>query len=148
MDTLVRGMKNLRPYFEGDSRIDEHEGLKFLASVGFKFPTVKELFEREGVNSYEFGERRLEHELKSVFGYNVQKKTSITERREALKKASSEKTGLGLRKVAFHIWGRICENHRNKKMENAIVNWKSDLEWLRKTHYDKTIHSFRFPEYS
>ncbi len=135
------------PYLKSDSRIDEHEGLKFLASVGFEFPTVKESLENESENLYDFGERRLEHELKSVFGYNVQKKTLVNERRKALKKAVCEKTGLGLREVAFHIFGRIGENGRNKKMENAIKNWKSDLDWLRENHYDNTIHSFRFPEH-
>ena len=135
------------PYYKSDPRINKHEGLKFLASIGFKFPTIKEVFGEESENPSDFSKRRLESELKSEFGYNVLKKTPLSARRNSLRKAISEQNGLGLKSVVFHIFGRIGENRRRKNMGEAVKKWKTDLGWLKEHFYEDTIHSFRFPEY-
>jgi len=134
------------PYFKGDQRIASHEGLSFLASIGFKWPSISEIG-LGGEGSRDFGERRLEHELRSIFGYSVRKGIPERNRRASLKEAVTGSNNLGLRIVATHIAGRIQENRRNKIMEGAIERWKSDLEWLRKTYYEKSKYSFRWPSY-
>lgn len=134
-------------YYAGDPRISDHEGLSFLASVGFKWPSV-EAVERYGGTGSLSGRFREQHELKKFFGYSVRQGVSVEERRQRLKRAIRKPpSGLGLRAVAEHIAGmtNLALSRYDNRMDEAIDKWESDLEWLRQKYYLNRRHSFLWP---
>lgn len=135
-------------YYAGDPRIRDHEGLSFLASVGFKWPSI-EAVERYGGTGDLSGRFREQHELKRFFGYSVRQGISAEERRQRLKRAIREPPGgLGLRVVAEHIAGmtNLALSRGDNRMDEAIGKWESDLEWLRQKYYLNRRHSFLWPD--
>ncbi len=134
-------------YYAGDPRISDHEGLSFLASVGFKWPSI-EAVERYGGTGNLSGQFREQHELKKFFGYSVRQGVSAEERRQRLKRAVRKPpSGLGLRVVAEHIAGMANLNlsRQDGRMDEAIGKWMSDLEWLYEKYYVNRRHSFLWP---
>ena len=134
-------------YFAGDPRIEDHEGLSFLASVGFKWPSI-EVVQRYGGTGELAGRVREQHELKKIFGYSVRQGVSVDERRQRLKRATRKPpSGLGLKMVALHIAGMInlALSRNDARMNDAISNWEADLEWLRRKYYENRRHSFIWP---
>ncbi len=134
-------------YYAGDPRISNHEGLSFLASVGFKWPSV-EAVERYGGTGNLSSRFREQHELKKFFGYSVRQGVSVEERRQKLKRAiRTPPSGLGLRVVAEHIAGmtNLALSRNDGRMDEAISKWESDLEWLRQKYYVNRRHSFLWP---
>src|SRR5438045_9114697 len=75
----------LPAYFEGDPRIEDHEGLSFLASIGFEWPAINEVQGTEALDSAKnWNEESI---LKSKFGYRVRKGLSERTRRKRLAEA-------------------------------------------------------------
>src|SRR6266404_3984194 len=134
-----------QPYYEGDPRIDEHPGLSFLASVGFNWPTIREL---QGMSSIDDTRNwNSESILKSRFGYHVRKGFSEKTRRKRLNNAITASEGLGLKEVANLIvfFIHLGQGKADGSMEGAITRWKSDLNWLYETHYLNSEHRFKWP---
>lgn len=134
-------------YYADDPKISEHEGLSFLASIGFKWPSI-EAAECFGGTGSLAGRLRDQHELKRIFGYSVRQDVAVEERRQSLKRAIRRPpSGLGLRAVAEHIAGMASLNSSryDDRMQEAIDRWKSDLEWLRQKYYVDRYHSFLWP---
>lgn len=123
-------------------RWTEHPGLSYLSSIGFIWPTTN----ISSTLKYQMAvhERAEQSPLRMYTGYTVEKGTSISERRMALRKGVRI---LGLEQVAFHIAGQIKEKQRRRDdhMENAITNWYQDLAWLKVRYYDGKRHSFTWP---
>ena len=136
-------------YFAGDPRIAGHEGLAYLSSIGFPWPSIEAVQGFGGVGGLS-GRLNEAHLLKSRFGYGVGKGTVAAERRRKLSRAVNGPGALGLRRVAEHIAGLIKINRlRNgDRMLGAIERWESDLDWLRKSHYEGRPHSFVWPDSS
>ena len=135
-------------YYAGDPRIRDHEGLSFLASVGFKWPSIAAV-ERYGGTGDLAGRFREQHELKRFFGYSVRQGISAEERRQRLKRAIRQPpSGLGLKAVAEHIAGmtNLALSRGDDRMDEAVGKWESDLEWLRQRYYLSRRHSFLWPD--
>jgi hypothetical protein len=88
------------------------------------------------------------HQLKSRFGYGVQRSVSVRERRQRLGRAVSGPGALGLQTVAKHIAFLINFNLRryDDRMLDAIERWESDLDWLYQSYYEGKAYSFVWPE--
>ncbi len=134
-------------YYEGDPRIASHKGLSFLASIGFKWPPVEFVQGYGGTGSLA---DRLNptHQLKSRFGYSVQRGVSVKERRQRLSRAVRGLGALGLRTVAEHTAFLINLNLRryDDRLLDAIERWESDLDWLYRSYYEGKAVSFVWPE--
>lgn len=133
-------------YYRGDPRIQDHPGLSFLSSLGFKWPSIDAIPGDGGArNSSGWLES---HPLRSIYGYTVQTGTLLEYRQNALKRAV-RLDGLGLQIVAEHIAFLIrnAKLRHDDLMDNAIGIWESDLTWLYSTYYKNTIHSFIWPTY-
>ncbi len=134
-----------QPYYKGDLRIEEHPGLSFLASVGFEWPTFKEV---HGVGTLDnTKDWNTESILKSKFGYHVRKHLSERTRRKRLQNAVIARDGLGLKAVADHITFliRLNRGRSDESMEGALGRWKSDLDWLHECFYSRSAHRFVWP---
>ncbi len=134
-------------YYAGDSRIENHEGLSFLASVGFKWPSI-EVAEYYGGTENLSSQLNPSHDLQKIFGYSVRKGVPLEERRQKLKRAIRKPpSGLGLNKVANHIAFLVRYNslRYDNRMVEAINSWESDLEWLHQKYYANRYHSFLWP---
>ncbi|MDP9437253.1 MAG: hypothetical protein M3P49_00660 [Actinomycetota bacterium] len=134
-------------YYEGDPRIREHEGLSFLASIGFAWPSAEVVRGLGGTGG--LADRLNEtHLLKSRFGYSVRQGVSVRERRQRLARAVQGPGALGLQPVASHIAGLIGMNSSryDDRMLVAIERWQADLDWLRASYYEGKAHSFVWPE--
>lgn len=132
------------PYFEGDPRIENHAGLSFLASLYFEYPSA-DIF---GFGNKSFDKEKdwnVESILKSNFGYSVRKGISEHNRRIALDEAVNSPKIISLQEIAEHIVFLINTRKGNENMSYAVNHWKEDLDWLREEFYDKSIHSFKFP---
>lgn len=133
---------NIEPnYYPGDSRINDHPGLRYLAELGKEYPwpwpsTEASLAEGE----FDDSELEGEHPLKSRFGYNVNAKIGLTgtQRHKILDQAlTAQIEPLELKDVVYHIgWlVRTRKNMRNPKLKPALSKWENDLEYLRKKYY-------------
>ncbi len=134
-------------YYEGDPRIGEHEGLSFLASIGFAWPSAEVAHGLGGTGG--LADRLNEtHLLKSRFGYSVRQGVSVRERRQRLTRAVQGPGALGLQTVASHIAGLIGMNSSryDDRMLGAIERWEADLDWLRASYYEGKAYSFVWPE--
>lgn len=132
----------LPDYSQAPKRIKEHAGLAYLNSIGFTWPTIDPIAATlQGQAEFALAD---EHPLFSVYHYNVQKHTSLHDRRLALRRAIHEEA-LGLRAVAYHLAFLIRTNRRRSPMQRAVDLWLNDLNWLRTTFYDATIHTFIWP---
>jgi len=144
LDLLLNGIKTV--YYKGDPRIQAHKGLDFLASIGFEWPST-DATPGNGSSDLDTGWKETSV-LAAKYGYSVRKEVSIRERQEALKRAVS-RGGLGLQGVVEHIafLVRINKARRGRDMDEAIERWEYDLNWLHKTYYEKSLHSFVWPSY-
>jgi hypothetical protein len=136
-----------QPYFRGDPRIEEHQGLSFLASIGFKWPTIQEV---QGTGTLDSSKNwNAESVLRSKFGYHARKHLSEKTRRKRLLNAVTSPDGLGLKAVAEHIAFliRLNQGKADESLEGALGRWKSDLDWLHKSHYLNSAHSFNWPTF-
>jgi hypothetical protein len=118
-------------YYAGDPRIAAHEGLSFLASIGFKWPSI-EMVQGHGGTGTLADRLNPAHQLKSRFGYSVQKGVPVKERRKRLSRAVKGPGALGLQAVASHLAFLITLNLRryDDRMLDPIERWESDLDWL------------------
>lgn len=136
-----------KPYFRGDPRIRDHPGLKFLASVGFKWPTVESGVSMGDGTGGLSDRLKASSDLRRYCGYSVKSGVTLEERRQKLSRAVKDPPfGLGLESVAKHIAGLISLNL--SKLEppmEAVWKWKADLDWLRSKYYEKEIYSFVWP---
>lgn len=135
------------PYYKGDPRIEEHPGLSFLASIGFKWPTLQEI---QGAGILDGATNwNAESILKSKFGYHVRKQLSEKTRRKRLQNAVTARDGLGLKAVADHIAFliRLNRGKTDESLEGALGRWKSDLNWLHTSFYTGSTHSFVWPTF-
>ncbi len=134
-------------YYEGDLRIAGHEGLSFLSSIGFAWPSV-EVAQGSGGTGGLADRLNASHVLKSRFGYSARRGISTRERRQRLSRAVKGPGALGLRTVAFHIAGLISINSSRHDVQrlDAIGRWESDLDWLRRSYYEGKAYSFVWPE--
>ncbi|MBM7842836.1 hypothetical protein [Herpetosiphon giganteus] len=80
--------------------------------------------------------------LKKKYGYSANKGILPRKRLESLQRAV---VGEGIKKVTAHIelLYKMRKNHPN--MENAIVIWEADLEYLKKVKYNKKKNSYSWP---
>ncbi len=137
-----------RPCFRGDRRIYDHPGLKFLSSVGFKWPPI----ENEGSTGDGTGglsdRLNFTSDLRRYCGYRVISGITQEERRQKLSRAvKSPPFGLGLRSVVGHIAFLININGRKDYPPvEAISKWKADLDWLQRTYYEGHVYSFVWPD--
>jgi hypothetical protein len=131
-------------YYKGDPRIQDHQGLSYVATLGFPWPSAEVTIGIGGTGNLLVWNDS--HPLRSRYGYNVQRETPESERLSALKIAVRQ-DALGLREVAEHIaWLiRLAKRRRDDKMDEAIDNWESDLEWLYKEYYENSVYSFIWP---
>ncbi len=137
----------LPAYYEGDPRIENHEGLSFLASIGFTWPTINEV---QGIGSSDSSKNWNEESiLKSKFGYRVRKGLKESTRRKRLAAAVTASDGLGLHAVAEHIAFliRLNQGKADPSLEGALERWRSDLDWLYKTYYENSAYRFSWPTY-
>ncbi len=135
----------LPEYFEGDPRIDEHEGLSFLASVGFKWPTINEIRGAGSLDgSVSWGKVSL---LASEFKYRARKGISERTRRKRLANAVTAPDGLGLRVVANYLAFFIRLNRSKWDCRDAVGKWRADLDWLHDTYYENSAYKFSWPTY-
>jgi hypothetical protein len=125
-------------HYPGDLRIEDHPGLLFLASLGFKWPVLGAY---QGTHKLEQFEAE-DHDLATRYGYSVRAGVSIATRRRSLL-AGVE--GLGLETVAYHIAGLIQRNNANPVMKGAVPRWRDDLGWLYQNKYANSPHSFVWP---
>lgn len=134
-------------YYAGDPRIASHEGLSFIASIGFKWPSI-EVVQGYGGTGSVADRLNPAHQLKSRFGYGVQRGVSAKERRQRLGRAVSGPGALGLQTVAKHLAFLINFNLRryDDRMLDAIERWESDLDWLYESYYEGKAYSFVWPE--
>jgi hypothetical protein len=135
------------PYYKGDPRIEEHPGLSFLASIGFKWPTIQEV---QGIGTIDNTKTwNTESILRSKFGYHVRKHLSKKTRRMRLQNAVTAPDGLELKIVADHIAFliRLNRGKADESLEGALGRWKSDLAWLEEHYYDNSIYQFKWPSY-
>lgn len=137
---LLKG--NIPEYTDGDPRIFEHEGLSYLASIGFQWPSTEAEPNPEPVEVNESG-WKAESDLR-VMGYTVRRGVSVITRRKVLAKAVDE---LGLYDVATKVawFARNAKMRHDNKMEGAIERWEYDLAWLKTTYYDSSTHRFVWP---
>jgi hypothetical protein len=135
----------LPDYFEGDPRIEEHEGLSFLASVGFEWPTISDI---QGLgtldDSVSWNKMSL---LASEFKYRARKGISERTRRKRLANAVTAPDGLGLEVVANYLAFFIRLNRNKWDCQDAVEKWTSDLGWLYDTYYQNSIYRFSWPTY-
>lgn len=89
-----------------------------------------------------FDEFEEESPIKKKYGYSADKKILLRDRRDSLQRAV---IGEGIEKVTEHIelLYKMRKNHPN--MENAIVIWEADLEYLKKVKYDNKKNSYIWP---
>lgn len=132
------------PYFKGDPRIEKHSALSFLASLGFKYPSV-DIFNFGSGNQSIPKEWKIESILKAYFGYSVRRGISESSRRKALKDAVESPNIITLQEIAKHIVCQINLKKGRKSMSLAVERWTSDLDWLKETYYNNSIRSFIFP---
>lgn len=130
-------------YYQGDPRIRRHEGLSYLATRGFKWPSIHEVPVTTRPTS-NFENRQLAHPLRSKYGYSVGEGLSKRERHEALAWAVKPNE-LGLEEVVKHIASLVRLSQRRTDRQNAIDLWQNDLEWLYETYYKNSLHSFLWP---
>lgn len=135
---------SFEPYYEGDPRIEEHAGLAFLASLYFKYPDV-DIFGFGNRKQNNTGDWKVESILRADFGYSAGKDISEHSRRTSLKNAVESSDKISLKEIAEHLVFLINTRKVIKSMDSAVERWSKDLDWLRKEFYDKSIHSFRFP---
>jgi hypothetical protein len=128
------------PYRQNDLRIRLHEGLKYLSRIGFEWPT--EYWSGHGEH-HETSQWASESELKSRFGYSVAQGISQTERRSSLTMAVRVK---GLQWVAEFIVNHLIRVNRNNRLKYEAVNkYREDVAWLKRTYYDGSRYTFRWP---
>lgn len=127
-------------YYQGDPRINMHQGLSYLASIGFKWPVLNESpisRDHRKPNTNHLNKESLLYQM----GYNVAQSTTKTQRRQALRKAV-EAPDIGLKDAAYHIasqW-RLHSSHLE-----ARKKWKSDLDWLYREYYQNRNYHFGWP---
>lgn len=135
-------------YQRNDERVLKHEGLRFLASIGFRWPSI--VAPSHPTNRY-YDYRYLgDHPLSVTYGYNVKRDTSVEERRAALRRAIKPRPiGLGLQEVVEHIAWLVRDRKRcwRPEIAGAIARWEEDLAWLKRNYYDGTEPGFIWPEY-
>ena len=136
LDFLETGEMNY--HYPGDPRIDNHPGLIYLSSIGFKWPSIGKY---KGITKLENFEGE-DHDLAVKYGYSVRAGVSPNSRRRSLNLGVS---ALGLQVVAYHIAGLINRNQNNPNMKYAVPRWREDLDWLHKTKYLNHLHSFIWP---
>jgi hypothetical protein len=137
----------LPAYYEGDPRIENHEGLSFLASIGFKWPTINEVQGRGTLDSAKnWNEKSI---LRLKFGYSVRKGLSEKTRRKRLAAAVSATDVVGLHVAAEHIAFliRLNQGKADPLLESALERWRSDLDWLYNTYYENSAYRFSWPTY-
>jgi len=134
-------------YYAGDPRIASHEGLSFIASIGFKWPSI-EFVQGHGGKGSLADRLNPAHQLKSRFGYSVKAGVPAKERRQRLGRAVNGSGALGLRAVAEHLAFLISLNLRryDDRMLDPIERWESDLDWLYRSYYEGKAYSFVWPE--
>lgn len=129
-------------YYPGDPRIDEHPGLRFLASLAqypWPWPKIEAL---PGEGDVDDSEWQTEHLLKSKFGYTVAQAEGLSsqQRQQILDRALiSPDASLDLQTIVEHIaWlVRTRKNMRNRNFKAAIRKWEEDLLYLKHTYYRK-----------
>ncbi len=120
--------------------IRQHEGLQFLASIGFEWPKQYWPGSSSGRRDNDWAEQS---ELKRRFGYNVASETTIDERHDSLRRAVGE---MGLKDVASYIVNHLIRVHRNDdRMSGALERWNEDVLWLKRVYYDRSIYRFSWP---
>jgi len=136
-----------QPHYKADPRIEEHPGLLFLASIGFKWPTIQELHGTGTIDNTKTW--NTESILRSKFGYHVRKHLSEKTRRKRLQNAITAPDGLELKVVADHIAFliRLNQGKADGSMGGAIERWRSELDWLYENHYLTSAHSFNWPTF-
>jgi hypothetical protein len=135
-------------YYPNDPSVKSHDGLSFLASIGFQWPSTYATREFDKTGGDFYG--RTQHPLAEIYKYNVKKDTSISDRHTALKRAIRPwPNGLGLREVVDHIayLVRDRKRHQPERLKGSIGRWEDDLEWLRENYYKNSIYSFIWPSY-
>lgn len=97
-----------KPYFRGDRRVHDHPGLKFLSSVGFKWPPIEDGGSAGGGTGGLSDRLNDVSDLRRYCGYSVERGVTQDERRQKLSRAVKPPPfGLGLRSVADTIAGHI-----------------------------------------
>lgn len=132
------------PYRRNDQRIENHPGLKFLASIGFEWP---EIVWRNPSSSDQtpghISNWSTKSRLKSQFGYSASANISVQARREALASAIYV---MGLEEVATFLINHLINNYQNvSSHQDAVPRRQEDAEWLKATFYDSSYHRFIWP---
>lgn len=136
-------------YAPNDPRIENHPGLKFLASFSeysWPWPSTA-AFPNTG--NLEYINFDPEHILKSKYGYTVAKKPGFNdkERQAILDKAVRENV-LSFQEIVEHIARLVRsrklfqKNNPRSNYELAISKWETDLDYLKKAYYQK---QFKWP---
>lgn len=146
-DFLNYWLFGIKPnYVPGDVRIENHPGLKFLASASdqtWPWPSTEA---NSGINEFDDSNLSQEHPLKARFGYSVQVNgPTDSERQKILDSAlTASDNPLSLYEVVTHItWlVRTRKNMKRRNFESAIAKWETDLAYLKRTYYHK---QFKWP---
>lgn len=130
-------------YRHGDQRIKEHDGLSYLASIGFRWPSTEVVLSSEPSQSNNSTQLREKSEL-SERGYSVARDVSLLDRRLALIRCVNE---LGLELVAVKIawFARNRKRQQRDSQLEAIRRWEEDLQWLKSHYYDNSGYIFTWP---
>jgi len=131
-------------YSRDDKRVLNHEGLSFLSSIGFQWPSTDYDDSDDDEEDFSTGELAEVSEIKEQYGYHVQAGNTLYNRQNSLRRAVN---GIGLKKVANHIAFLIHMNQRrnDSKMSHAVKCWREDLEWLKREFYQKGGGRFIWP---
>jgi hypothetical protein len=134
-------------YIPNDPRIENHPGLKFLASFS-QYPWPWPLI-TASPSTGEFDNSNLEdeHLLKARFGYSVAQDKNYTDaqRQRILDDALNATTNaLELKEIVYHIaWLiRTRKNINSRNFSRAITKWETDLNYLKQTYYRR---QFKWP---
>ena len=134
---------DLKEYTKGDPRLTDHPGLAYLASIKFDWPSTFTLIGQAQLDPFAHFDQ--ESILKHQYGYSVRKGSSLSQRREALKRAIED--GVELEFIVRHITKMMkLRKGRYSMFFEAIVNWEEDLQWL-KEHYYKPPYYFIWPKF-
>lgn len=127
------------PYDEGDLRIEEHPGLKYLASIGdytWPWPDTEVI---PGDGETDTDAWQTEHILRTKYGYTVNKQIDLTDkqRQQQLDNALQELTlQVIVEHIAFLVRMRKAR-HDRQSYTRAINKWERDLTYLQSKYYKK-----------
>ena len=139
---LVTG--HVKEYIPDDARISNHDGLSYLISLGFIWPSMLKWAKRPTHKTETSSNLSIESCLASM-GYSASKNMTTDERRIALRIAIKENK-CGFKKVVKHLAWLVSRDSGDQMLDYANDKRKQDLAWLKLEYY-KPPYPFEWPSY-